>query len=203
MAKNLIRSRLADTAELKRKLNKIKGQHVVVEIGSARMNSRDCSNFLIDETATNDPIQFNRPGDVLVAVKASATFQGCTFQADTAGAAGNSITVALTTGATAGSEVVTVVGNAISVQIQSGVTTRTQLKAALDGNVGAAAKIDTSVTAGATAVTAPVTATALSGGLDADALERYELSDIKSIRRLRTKKWLIILNQNADPATSA
>jgi hypothetical protein len=51
------------------------------------------------------------------AVKASLTIGGVVLTAVTAGTAGNSITLQYTTGATAGSEVVTVVSNAISVQI--------------------------------------------------------------------------------------
>lgn len=97
------------------------------------------------------------------AVKATVTAQGMTYTADDFGSAGNSITVTLTTGGTAGAEVVTVVGKAISVQIQSGVTTQTQLKTALDASV--AAPISVSVASGATPVAAAAAVT-LTGGVD-------------------------------------
>lgn len=51
---------------------------------------------------------------------ATLTVQDITYTAVTAGTAGNSVSIAYTTGATAGSEVVSVVGSAISVQIASG-----------------------------------------------------------------------------------
>jgi hypothetical protein len=62
MAKGLIRSQLANTAELQAKLNKIKNQKVVIEMGSARFNLADCTNVAIDPSAANDAIQFQRPG---------------------------------------------------------------------------------------------------------------------------------------------
>lgn len=99
------------------------------------------------------------------AVKATRTAQGMTYTADAFGSAGNSITVTLVAGGTAGAEVVTVSSKAISVVIQSGVTTQTQLKTALDASAAAAALIDTSVASGGTAVSA-ATAVTLTGGVD-------------------------------------
>lgn len=173
--------------------------HLIFEVGTTRYDSRLCEDVAVDEEAGSANISF-KPSPVLAAVKASATFQGMTFEADTAGAGGNAITVALTTGATAGAEVVSVVGNAISVQVESGVSTRTQVKTALDAHGGASALINTTVTSGGTAVTAPVSATALSGGVTATAAVNYDLADINTIRRLRTRKWLIKINGQANPA---
>lgn len=98
---------------------------------------------------------------------ASQVSNGITYTADRMGSAGNSITIALVAGGTAGSEVVTVSGNAISVSIQSGVSTRNQVKTALDNSIAAAALISVSVASGATAATLQ-SATALSGGDDTD-----------------------------------
>ena len=95
--------------------------------------------------------------------KASITAQGVTYEAKTAGAAGNSITITLTSGGTAGSEVVTVSGKAISVQIASGVTTQAQLKTKLDLNVDSAALISTTVTSGTLVAAAAVS---LANGTD-------------------------------------
>lgn len=99
------------------------------------------------------------------AVKAARTAQGMTYTADNFGSAGNSITVTLVAGGTAGSEVVTVSGSAISVSIQSGVTTQTQLKTALDASTPAAALINVAVASGGTAVSA-ASAVTLTGGID-------------------------------------
>src|SRR5579872_3244840 len=60
-------------------------------------------------------------------VAANIQIQDINYQAVTAGASGNSVTIAYTTGGTAGQEVVSVVGNAISVQIASGVSTAAQI----------------------------------------------------------------------------
>lgn len=98
------------------------------------------------------------------AAKASLIVQDLTYTADTAGTAGNSITIAYTAGATAGAEVVTVVGSAISVQIETGVSTATQVKTAVDASITAAALVDVSVSG--TGSNAQVTAavTPLAGG---------------------------------------
>lgn len=94
---------------------------------------------------------------------ATLVSNGITYTADRMGSAGNSITIALIAGGTAGSEVVSVVGKAISVQIESGVSTRTQVKTALDGNAAASALISVSVTSGGTAATLSAAAPLASG----------------------------------------
>lgn len=98
---------------------------------------------------------------------ATLVASGITYLAKTMGAAGNSITIALVAGGTAGAEVVTVTGTAISVQIESAVSTRTQVKTAIDGNTAAAALISVSVASGGTAATL-VAATPLASGDDTD-----------------------------------
>lgn len=93
---------------------------------------------------------------------AKRAIQDLTYTADAAGPGGTAITIAYTTGATAGSEVVTVMGNAISVQIESGVSTATQVKAAVDSSAPASALISVAITGtGGTAQTAPVAPLAL------------------------------------------
>jgi hypothetical protein len=92
---------------------------------------------------------------------------GITWTAVTMGAAGNSITVALVAGGTAGAEVVTVTGNAISVQIESGVSTRTQVLTAVQASAEASALVNISVASGGTAATL-LAATPLATGDDTD-----------------------------------
>lgn len=102
------------------------------------------------------------------AVKASGFITSTgklTFTARALGTGGNAISVAFTTGATAGSEVVSVVGNAISVQIQSGVSTAAQIHTKLQASAPAMALIDDVVTtAGAMVAPASVTLTGGAGG---------------------------------------
>lgn len=63
---------------------------------------------------------------------ATATIEGLTVTSLTNDATQNGATLTLTTGATAGAEVVTMSGNNISVQIQNGVSTVTQVRTALN-----------------------------------------------------------------------
>lgn len=99
--------------------------------------------------------------------KASVVIQDLTYTADTAGFAGNSITIEYTAGGTAGAEVVSVVGNAISVQIEDGVSTATQIKAAVDGDVSAAALVDVAISGTGSNPQDIVDPTALAGGFGA------------------------------------
>lgn len=77
--------------------------------------------------------------------RAGVTLQDLTFAAVATGQAGNAISIAYTTGATAGAEVVTVTGSAISIQIQTGVSTATQVKAAFDAATPATALATSSI----------------------------------------------------------
>lgn len=95
---------------------------------------------------------------------ASLVNNGITWTAVKMGAAGNSITVALVAGGTAGSEVVTVSGNAISVSIQSGTSTRTQVLTAVQASAAASALVGIAVSSGGTAATA-LAATPLASGV--------------------------------------
>lgn len=95
---------------------------------------------------------------------AELILQDLTYTAVTPGTPGNSITVAYTTGGTAGSEVVSVVSNAISVQIQSGVSTSVDVLAAINNSAAALALVSASITGLTTNVeTAPASGD-LAGG---------------------------------------
>lgn len=62
MAKNRMRSELANSVKLKAQLHKIKSLHLVFEVGFSRFPASLCTNVLIDETLTDDQISFQRPG---------------------------------------------------------------------------------------------------------------------------------------------
>lgn len=114
-------------------------------------------------------------------VAASLTLQDINYQAKATGTGGNAITIAYTTGAVAGSEVVTVVGNAITVQIASGVSTATQIAAAVNASVDASALVTATVYGtGSNPQTAPVTGTNLAGGT-ASGLEPVHTTMIRTI----------------------
>lgn len=84
---------------------------------------------------------------------ASRTINGITYAAQEMGSDGNSITIALVAGGTAGAEVVTVTGTAISIQIESGVSTRTQVVDAVEADAEASELINLSASSGGTAAT--------------------------------------------------
>lgn len=73
------------------------------------------------------------------AAAATHVVQDLTFTAASTGTSGNAVSVTYTSGATAGSEVVSVNGNAISIQIANGTSTATQIKAAFDAAAAATA----------------------------------------------------------------
>lgn len=71
-----------------------------------------------------------------VGVQASVVIQDLTLEFIQPGSYNNSYTIEYTPGGTAGSEVVSITGFAIEVQIDSGVSTATQIKTALEANMG-------------------------------------------------------------------
>jgi hypothetical protein len=120
-----------------------RAQRALIPVLISMVDQKTIANFVSSDEETIK-IQ-SRTLVTKAAVKASIVIQDLTFTADVAGNAGNSISVVFTSGGTAGSEGVTVASNKITVQIQVGVSTATQIKAAIDGNVGAAAKVDTTI----------------------------------------------------------
>lgn len=117
---------------------------------------------------SGDNIQSNT---ALTEVPASGTIGGVTYTAVSGqGAGGNSITIAYTAGAVAGSEVVTVVGSAISVQVSSGVSTVTQVRTAVNASLYAAALVTATGTSSSTVST--TSPTALTSGVDGSGITR-------------------------------
>jgi hypothetical protein len=103
--------------------------------------------------------------------QASLALNGITFYAKPMGKRGNTLSIAITAGATAGSEVVTCSADGvISIQVATGVSTATQVYTALLGTgAGATAArnfIVAGVTTGAT-TWATASAATLAGGVDA------------------------------------
>ena len=100
--------------------------------------------------------------------KASVAIADLTYEADTAGTAGNSITVEYTGGASHGSEVVTVVGSAITCQLEDGVSTATEVKTAIDAYPAAAALVNITVTGTGSNAQNITAATPLTGGVNSE-----------------------------------
>lgn len=203
MSKTLYRTSLT-LAKKKQLLHKIKAMHLIIRKGAVEHNSQgDLANLAVDETVNTASLIFRGlPG----AKKASATIGDLTFTADTAGVAGNAVTVRFVNPGTASASLsVSVTGSAITVNLATTAgsvpsSTATQIKAAVDAASAAQALVDTAVSGtGATVQTAKA-ATSLKEGADNPALETYDLADIIEIKRLRTRKWLIILNPDANAA---
>lgn len=116
---------------------------------------------------SGDNIQANS----ILETAATLTLQGVTYTANSGfGANGNNITIAYTTGAVAGQEIVSVVGSAITIEVQSGVSTVTQVVAALNLSPIALKYITPSGVSSST-ITA-VSATNLAGGVNSGGLVR-------------------------------
>lgn len=121
---------------------------------------------------------------------------GITWTAVTMGSAGNSITVALVSGGTAGAEVVTVTGTAISVQIQSGVSTRTQVLTAVQASTAASALVSISVASGGTAATL-LAATPLASGVDTVFIANIGLGNPMILTQIGTGLYQLALGNQA------
>ncbi len=113
-------------------------------------------------------------------IAATVLIQQVRYTADVPGVAGNAITVTYTTGATAGSEMVSVLGNAITVQIESGVSTPTQIAAVVNANPFSSALVNAVVEPAldTTPQTAPVSATNLANGEDTVGLAGFEVVEV-------------------------
>lgn len=114
------------------------------------------------------------------AIAASRIIQDLEYTADVSGVGGNSITIRYTTGATAGSEVVSVIGNAITVQIESGVSTADQIRLAIGLHAPAYNLIDVLATGTGLEPQVAVTATPLLGGVDAVGAAGFEVVTVIS-----------------------
>jgi hypothetical protein len=100
------------------------------------------------------------------AVAPSVEVQDLTFASDTTGTSDSGSTISYTTGATAGSEVVSVSSQDINVQIENGVSTATQIKAAFDASTAAnGTKAAGTATVVSYAALAPVAAVAATGSI--------------------------------------
>jgi hypothetical protein len=117
--------------------------------------------------------------------------QDLTYTAISKGSVGEAVTIAYTTGGTAGSEIVTVTGTAISIKIQSGVSTATGVKAKFDASADAIALASCTISGtGGTAQTAPVTATPLAcAALNSGA----NIQGIGHLLQADQDKWLIVV----------
>lgn len=127
--------------------------------------------------------------DIVQEVKATLVTQAVTLTAVAFGTSGNSITLAFTPGATAGSEVVSVVGNAISVQIETGVSTAAQVVTAILASAPASALAVASGAAGSAVVTA--TALPLAGGID--GVSATSILGVSSVTQSGVGEFTIVL----------
>ena len=145
-------------------------------------------SFLAAATRTIQSIKYdaNIPGvngnniqiayeDWTPGVQASKTLQALDYSADAFGTSGNAISIAYTTGGTAGAEVVTVTGNAISIKIQSGVSTADQIRLAIGLHPTAPTLIDVSANGTGSETQIAMTATFLTGGVNAIGAAGSEL----------------------------
>lgn len=108
------------------------------------------------------PAYTNLAGGV-AATAAAVVVQDLTYAADATGVAANSKTITYTTGATAGSEVVTVTSGNINVQIENGVSTATEIETALNLVAGFTSVYNVTVTGTGSTAQKTVNSASLSG----------------------------------------
>lgn len=145
-----------------------------------------------------DLVQLNEPE--IQEVKASITLQNMTFTSKLVGALGNAQTIEITSGATAGAEVVTVDGDNISIQIEVGETTLLQIKTALEASVSGNAKMGVTIASGQDATEAAVQAeTNLAGGVNFVAevpeVQHLTLGQFTGVVGIQSQDLDVIANQ--------
>lgn len=117
---------------------------LVLASGSGSLIGLSLGRGLSNATSRTSVLRAGNLGLIRIAeyvTKAQLTF--------TSKVPGTALTIVFTSGATAGSEVVTVTGgNAIGVQISNATSTTTQIKTAIDGNTAAAALIEVAIASG-------------------------------------------------------
>lgn len=109
----------------------------------------------------------------VAAAAAVVVLQDLTFTAPATGVAGNAVSITYTTGATAGSEVVTVNGSAVTVQISNGVSTATQIRTAFIAVPAAVALATCTISGTGSNAQKTVNASAMSGAVGDDDLGYY------------------------------
>lgn len=107
------------------------------------------------------------------AVAPTITLQNLIYTSVSTGTAANGKTITYTTGATAGSEVVTVSSGNVSVQISNGVSTATQIKAALDAAAPFTALYSVATTGTASTAQSTVNSAAMTGAVGPNSLSFY------------------------------
>lgn len=126
------------------------------------------------DTAVTVGAQYWYKTAALGGTAATLVADNITYTANDSGTIGNSVSIALVAGGTAGAEVVSIVGVAISVQIASGVSTKAQVVAALTASEAASALVYAATTS--TGTPGLLSATFLSGGLDANLSSPYTVA---------------------------
>lgn len=114
-------------------------------------------------------------------VKASLVVQDITYEYNTAGTFGNTITVEYTNTTTAGNEVASLAGTNITVSIESGVSTATQVKAALDANITISGAMTTTITGTASNPQVTYAQTNLAGGINSGSKKGADITGDVSI----------------------
>lgn len=201
LLKNKYRSELS-AAKLTALLEKIriysslKPNRFVVKKGEHIYKGNMLVDFTVDETEALETLIVEHHPAAKLGIASSLIVQDLTYTAAYKGTLGDDISIEYVDDETAGDESVSVVGTAITVHIESGASTATQVKAAIDASVVALALVSVAIsgTAGDFQVTA-----ALDNLENGSNVENFDKVDILAIRRLRTKKYMIIVKQDADP----
>ena len=193
VSNNFIRSKIKDTAKFALTLAKISGIKAQkpnafnVDYNGNRFHGELMTTYNLTSNPTKITFSYGPTA------KAAKTIQNLIYTAVTTGLGGNAISIAYTTGALAGAEVVSVIGNAISVQIESGVSTAAQIKTAIELVPAAVALVTIAATGLGTTAQVAAVAVNLIGGLSPLNYELL-LANIRIVQRIRSRKYVFKAN---------
>jgi len=174
----------------------VKASRLQILKGKTLYRGNELSSFTIDETLSTGCLIIASAAGVIAASK---VIQGLTYTAVALGTGGNSITITYVDPGVSAPLSVGVVGNAITVNLaHDGIaitSTANTVKAAIIASAPSSALV--SVAGSGVSVLTTQVSTALLGGSNTSTFDK---ADIIEIKRLRTKKYKIILNGSANPA---
>lgn len=173
----------------------IKKNRFVLRVGHDRLiRGNEVQSFAIDPDADTDTVVVTTNQVATPGAASSLEVEDITYTAVEEGEAGDDISIEyLDTGA-AGAEEVTVTDKKISVSMEAGVSTAQQISDAISNEPTALALVSLEITGTAGDAQAAAAEANLAGGAD-PVLEElsFDKADIVDIRRLRTKKYMIVV----------
>lgn len=197
---SLTASKMTLLLEKIKNLHSLRARALVVKRGIDRFLGPNLSSVAIDETQATGTIEFDA-GSKFGVTQASKVIQDLTYSAKSENSYYfNDVTIQYVDPGADSSISVNVEGRKIVVTLAYALGAITsdadEVKAAIETNALANALVSISVSGVGGNLQAEQVETALEGGT---SLQTFDKADIYKIVRLRSRKWAIVLNADADP----